>query len=94
MCVYTYSRLGRWLSGEGTDPAPGPLLQSWPRAGGRLQRPQETAELPESALGKQSCPADRRVLSPLHKCTHRLVPRWDPGSEEAAGGGWVCVWGD
>ena len=34
-----------------SDPAPGPLLQSWPREGGNLLRPQETAELPESAPG-------------------------------------------
>lgn len=53
---------GRWLSAEGLSPGPrppAPLLQSRPRAGGNLRRPQETAELPDSALG-----ASRKTFLP------------------------------
>lgn len=58
--VHTYSHSGRWPSGEGRRPGPGPLLQSWPRAGGGPLRPRRLL----SCLGRP-CEAPGRQGSSL-----------------------------
>lgn len=88
MCAHVLLPWQMAVWGGDSDPASGPLFQSWPRRVGSLRKPQEIAELLESALGasgKTILPADRGS-PPLAQCAHRPAPHWDPGSKEAACG--------
>lgn len=92
MCVYMYSRLGRWLPGERTQTWP--LAPSSSHGQGRVgacrgpRRLLSCLSQPWEPPGKQSCLLTEGLVCTMH--SQAGAPR-DPGSEEAASGDW---WGE